>query len=247
MSDAGPRIDDPEGVAQLRAVLAEAGYTPAAVREALATEVAAGRDSAELPLYLHMLAGGGRLATLIRLFLLDLDVPAAEAESALAPLPLARLEAMGVLARADDAVTSCIELVPTDDLILACDAFQNELTRPDHVLGVSPPARVLAWLTVRRQVGDVLDLGAGNGHQALLAARHSERVTAVDITPRALAFAAFNAALNGVEGITFRQGDLFEPVAGSRFDLIVCNPPYVGSSRVDLQACKLEYSIVSPK
>ena len=146
----GPRVDDPEGIALLRDVLVEAGFTPSAVRDALATEVASGRDSAELPLYLYMLRGGGELATLIKLFLLDLEVPAAEAEEALAPLPLDRLEAMGVLTVAGGkARRPTIELVPTEDLLVACDAFQKELTRPDHVLGVSPPARVLAWLTVR--------------------------------------------------------------------------------------------------
>ncbi|HEY4346855.1 MAG TPA: methyltransferase [Gaiellaceae bacterium] len=227
--DDGPRSDDREGIALLRVVLGEAGFTPAAVREALATEVATGRDSAELPLYIHMLKGGGALATLIKLFLLDLEVPAPDAAAALAPLPLSRLEAMGVLSVSGDTATARIELVPTDDLMIACDAFQKELTRPDHVLGVSPPARVLAWLTVRDEVDHVLDLGTGNGHQALLAARHAKRVTAVDINPRALRFAAFNAVLNGVDNIEFREGNLFEPVAGATFDLIVCNPPYVVS------------------
>ena len=95
-----------------------------------------------------------------------------------------------MLERRGGAAKALIELVPTEDLLLACDAFQKELTRPDHVLGVSPPARVLAWLTVREPVARALDLGTGNGHQALLAARHADHITAVDINPRALRFAA---------------------------------------------------------
>jgi len=95
------------------------------------------------------------------------------------------------------------------------------------VLGVSPPARVLAALTVRLPVESALDLGTGNGLQALFAARHARRVVAVDLNRRALRFAAFNALLNGVRGIELREGDLFAPVAGSTFDLIVSNPPYV--------------------
>jgi methylase of polypeptide subunit release factors len=226
-AERGPRVDDPEGIALLRDVLVEAGFTPSAVRDTLATEVASGRDSAEMPLYLYMLRGGGKLATLIKLFLLDLEVTAAEAEEALAPLALDRLEAMGVLTVTGGKAKADIELVPTEDMLVACDAFQKELTRPDHVLGVSPPARVLAWLTVRRPVARALDLGTGNGHQALLAAHHVERITAIDINPRALRFAAFNAELNRAHGIEFREGNLFEPVAGEEFDLIVCNPPYV--------------------
>jgi methylase of polypeptide subunit release factors len=223
--DEGPRLDDLEGIDLLRSALVDAGYTADAVRESLATEVAAGRDSAELPLYLHMLEGGGALAALIKLFLLDIEVSADDAEEALPGL-VDRMEAMRVLERRDGAVKALIEIVPTENLLLACDAFQKELARPDHVLGVSPPARVLAWLTVREPVARALDLGTGNGHQALLAARHAHHITAVDINPRALRFAEFNAILNGAV-IDFREGNLFEPVAGETFDLIVSNPPYV--------------------
>ena len=70
-------------------------------------------------------------------------------------------------------------------------------------------------------------IGPGCGIQALLAAKHSERVVATDVNPRALAFAAFNAALNGIDKIEFRLGDGFAPVEGESFDLIVSNPPYV--------------------
>ena len=36
-----------------------------------------------------------------------------------------------------------------------------------------------------------------------------------------------NATINGIRSVEFRQGSLFEPVAGERFDLIVCQPPFV--------------------
>jgi hypothetical protein len=63
--------------------------------------------------------------------------------------------------------------------------------------------------------------------QALLAAKHCQQVVATDLNERALAFAGFNARLNGVGNIELRQGDAFAPVAGERFDLVVSNPPYV--------------------
>ena len=183
-----------------------------------------------------MLEGGGSLAALIKLFLLDLDVPAADAEAALKGLSLERLEAMGVLRRLGDQVTAGLELVPSEDLLIACDAFQKELATSDHVLGVSSPARVLAVVDGSvTPVERALDLGTGNGHQALLASRHATAyVTAIDINPRALRFAAFNAVLNGADGIDFREGNLFEPVAGEKFDLIVCNPPYVVSPETEI-------------
>ncbi len=234
MSENGPRTDDPAGIAQLRQALLAAGYTPAAVRSALATEVTTGREAAELPLYLRMLPPGEPLTTLIELFLLGLAVPKADAERALAPVTLERLEAMGVLARKGESVEARLELVPSEELLIACDPFQHELGRPDHVLGVSPPAKVLAWLTVRTPVERVLDLGTGNGHQGLLASRHAGSVIGVDINPRALRFAAFNAVLNEASGIELREGNLFEPVAGLDFDLVVCNPPYVVSPETEI-------------
>jgi len=100
---------------------------------------------------------------------------------------------------------------------------------------VSATSWALANLTVRRPVTDALDVGTGCGIQALLAARHAGRVTATDSNARALAFARFNAALNGVINVTFVEGDLFEPIAGERFDLVVANPPFVISPDHDYQ------------
>ena len=56
-------------------------------------------------------------------------------------------------------------------------------------------------------------------------------MTATDLSSRALAFARFNAALNGSTW-ELLQGSLLEPVAGRRFDLVVSNPPFVITPRV---------------
>ena len=133
--------------------------------------------------------------------------------------------------RAEGQVRPLVALEVAEGLILARDRPDpvTFAVQPDHVLGVSPPALLLARLTVRRAAGRVLDLGCGGGVQALLAARHAESVVGVDLNPRALAFARFNARLNGVRNVEWREGDLFAPVAGERFDLVVSNPPYVVS------------------
>src|SRR5207248_10232467 len=57
----------------------------------------------------------------------------------------------------------------------------------------------------------------------------SKHVIATDLNPRAVAFTALNAALNGIDNVEVRLGSLFEPVAGETFDLITCNAPYVVS------------------
>lgn len=75
---------------------------------------------------------------------------------------------------------------------------------------------------------EVLDMGAGSGVCAVFAARHAARVVAVDINPAAVRCTGINALLNGMEGrIEARQGDLFAPVCGERFDLILFNPPFL--------------------
>jgi release factor glutamine methyltransferase len=73
---------------------------------------------------------------------------------------------------------------------------------------------------------DVLDLCTGSGMLAVQAALLGARVTAVDISRRALLSAHLNAWLNGVR-VRTRRGSLFSGLEGERFDTIVSNPPYV--------------------
>jgi ribosomal protein L3 glutamine methyltransferase len=79
-------------------------------------------------------------------------------------------------------------------------------------------------------VRHVLDLCTGSGCLAILAARAfpNAQVDAVDISKGALEVAARNVADYGLEDrVTLHQGDLFKPLAGRRYDLIISNPPYV--------------------
>jgi release factor glutamine methyltransferase len=75
----------------------------------------------------------------------------------------------------------------------------------------------------------VVDMCTGTGALAIVAAREGAEAAAVDVSRRALASVRMNAALNGVR-VEALRGDLFEPVHGRRFDLIVTNPPYVPGS-----------------
>jgi release factor glutamine methyltransferase len=77
---------------------------------------------------------------------------------------------------------------------------------------------------------DVLDVFTGSGVLALAAARAGARgVTAVDLSRRACLNARLNARLQRLK-LNVERGDLFGPVAGRRFDLIIANPPYVPSA-----------------
>jgi release factor glutamine methyltransferase len=73
----------------------------------------------------------------------------------------------------------------------------------------------------------VLELCAGPALAGLTTARaHSAHLTTVDVSRRAALCATVNGRFNGVR-VRALRGDLLEPVAGERFDLIIANPPYV--------------------
>ena len=79
-------------------------------------------------------------------------------------------------------------------------------------------------------VARVLDLCTGSGCLAILAAHHFPNATidAVDISKGALEVAARNVREYGLEDrISLHRGDLFAPLGGNRYDLIITNPPYV--------------------
>ena len=80
---------------------------------------------------------------------------------------------------------------------------------------------------------DALDLCTGSGALAVAMAKYrpGARVAATDLSADALEVARENARLNGVS-IRFLRGDGFAPVGGMKFDMIVCNPPYL--SRQDM-------------
>jgi release factor glutamine methyltransferase len=87
-----------------------------------------------------------------------------------------------------------------------------------------------------RPGASVADVCSGSGVLAVSAAMAgAAKVTAVDVSRRAAMTARLNARLNGVS-VRALRGDLLEPVAGERFDLIVSNPPYVPAADDELPA-----------
>jgi SAM-dependent methyltransferase len=91
---------------------------------------------------------------------------------------------------------------------------------------VRPPAR-----------GPILDLGCGSGIQGLLLGSGRTDVLGLDINPRALAFATFNAEINGRRRMHAKLGDFLgdEPDRGldGRFSTVVANPPFVLGPRLE--------------
>ncbi|MCM3656375.1 class I SAM-dependent methyltransferase [Agromyces mediolanus] len=189
------------------------------------------------------------LVALVRLFVLGAPVEPAALELALPTLGLDGARALGLLGDpSSGSVRALVDLRPYSfadaagdgewwvasdlgELALVGDAGTGPALAEDHVLGIGGATTTLSGLLLQRPARTALDLGTGSGVQALHAARFSARVVATDVSVRALAFARFAAELNGVAGIEFRLGSLYEPVAGERFDRIVSNPPFVITPR----------------
>jgi len=103
-----------------------------------------------------------------------------------------------------------------------------------RVLIPRPETETLCELALEKLIAlpapRALDLCTGSGAIAVTLKLGCPRadVTACDLSADALSVARANAQTNGAE-VRFLRGDLLAPVRDERFDVIVCNPPYVES------------------
>jgi Methyltransferase small domain len=223
-------------VPRLRDALRAGGYGYDGVAGLLGPAAHAALSRNETTPGLRVTRGGSALETLVRLWPLQAPVDRHAVDRALPGL-VDPLVTAGLLDVSVDRVRARVDVRPyadegtgwwvVSDLTPGLDGAPVAVSA-DHVLGVSSASTSLAQLTVRSPVGRALDLGTGCGVQALHLAQHAGRVVATDVNPRALAMTRLTAALNEVE-LDVREGSLFDPVAGERFDLVVTNPPFVVS------------------
>ncbi len=130
------------------------------------------------------------------------------------------------------------ERVPVAQLVGGKEFWSLPLLVTADVLSPRPDtetlvAAALERLPERDTDARILEIGTGSGAVALALARERPRarITATDISPAALKVAERNARELGLEGrIEFAEGNLFGPVVGRRFELVVSNPPYLAES-----------------
>ncbi len=102
------------------------------------------------------------------------------------------------------------------------------IPRPETEILVSEALKIL--FQTNPDIGRIWEIGTGSGAISVALAKENPdaRITATDISPEALSLAEHNALQNGVgRRIRFLQGDLFQPVQGERFEIILTNPPYI--------------------
>jgi methylase of polypeptide subunit release factors len=220
-------VPDRAAANELGAALRDVGYSDTAL-ETLLGEDAYSIERAQAPIDARRLPDSP-VGMAIRLLFLQLPVPRTSAVQELGEGLVGALEATG-LARVGSEVDPRARILPVGPILLASDGYSLDGDDPpDYVATYTPTARVLDSLTPRPHVERALDVGTGSGIHALLAAQHVDQVIATDVNPRAVAYTQLNAALNGLTNVECRQGSLFGPVEGERFDLITCNAPYVVS------------------
>jgi len=212
---------------RLREILLRANYTVPGVLEV--TGVKGGSVSGkDIPLVLQRTREGRPIDTLMRLFLARVPVPEQAVREAIAPMPLETLKRIGLLKTENGSVLPRLKLVPFDRFMLVQEIHDPALKAPlDFVIGVGAATLTMANFMIRRQSRMTLDLGTGCGLLALLKSCESDKIIATDRNPRAVRMTRFNARINAVSNLECREGDLFEPVADLRFDLILSNAPFV--------------------
>lgn len=221
-----PAMGSRAAQARLR-TLFDTHYSAQALRQQLGTEIADGGGT-----NIHELVARtddrSPCSLLVRLFLAGFEVASGDLVAALGAQDTALLTDLGLIVARGAGFGPCARIDPHETCWIASDVrARHGMRAADFVLGPSPVSQLLAKLTIRRPVASTLDLGCGAGQLAMLAAEHSGTVVATDVNPRAVSFAQFNLALNECASVEVRTGSLFEPVGDARFDLIVCNPPFV--------------------
>jgi methylase of polypeptide subunit release factors len=217
---------DPGAAASLGKTLRKLGYSEDALLDILGDD-AYSSEAADVLVSDRRLPDT-KLGIALRLLFLERPVSLADAQRALGAAGLQALTATRLARPARGSFRPLARLTPIHELVLASDGFsRGREDPPDYVATYTPTSRLADALTPRPRVASALDVGAGPGIHALLAARHSRRVVASDVNRRALRFTALNAALNEMDNVETRRGSLLEPAGTEHFDLIVSNAPFV--------------------
>lgn len=214
---------------ELAQTLARGGYTEKAIRERISDGEPYAEQMTKLPLFLHRSSELNELNVFIRLFTLGVEVSDEAVRECFGSVSLDDLAESGIIEGRDGLVAPLIEISEMEGLTLAHDPELEPGSRKDLVLGPTPSSQTVATLMVTSPVDRALDIGTGGGVLGLMAARYATEVVGTEISTRAIEFADFNAAMNGVTNLEVREGSFFEPVEGELFDLVVCNPPFVVS------------------
>ncbi len=152
-------------------------------------------------------------------------------------LDLSPLVETGILKKIGNKFRATVQVFPLSGKFIVTDfnysahrkIGKTYTTQENGVWGILPEETPVIAKKAIVNTGDiVLDLATGSGMIGIFCADKAKKVIVSDINPKAVNYAKFNAILNGVENkMEFKVGNLFSPVKGMKFDLIIWNGPTV--------------------
>ena len=180
------------------------------------------------------------LADLIRLFLLRETCEYNRMSDLLSPKVVKAFLCLGLLVADEKGdLRSTVDLFCSGGMVFATDhryqLCEGDSLDEEPVMYIGMDSHGLVQTAPRQVAESLLDLCCGSGVQGLVASRYSIRVVAVDLNPRAVRFARFNAQLNGIQNYEVRLGSVYEPIGQECFDVILANPPFVPSPEMGLK------------
>jgi hypothetical protein len=215
--------------------LRELGYTEEGVSRSMGLTDHSVRDWTLWPNHLRRCreqAGQSPCAVLSAFFFLEESLPQDKLKELLTEEAVDCLDRLFLVDQNDDgSMFFRFYLYPLLGSLILTDGHISNRNHLDQVYALGSDSHSLARLAPRPKVASSLDLCTGSGVHAILSAAHAERAIGVDINPRALEFARFNATWNRRE-VEFLQSDCYQDVPIQGFDLITANPPFVPTPEV---------------
>lgn len=212
----------------LGALAARLGLTAAAIHERLGPPDSRLQPAEQDALWAFRARGTEPLEIFVRLYLLGLPVPAAQAR-ALWAADHARAVKAGLVRSGRGGVRAGLALAAPEGTLVYADPHADR-ARPEYVPGPTRSTLVLERALPRAAVGRALELGTGAGYLALRLAALAREVTATDVSRRALALAGLNLALHDARNVTLVRADRFAGIDGT-YDLVIGNLPFVVAPR----------------
>ena len=148
------------------------------------------------------------------------------------------------LAQFKEMVRRRIQGEPFQHILGKSDFYGRDFIVNKHVLIPRPETEMIIELLKKRDpVESILEIGTGSGCIATTISLEnlSTSIIATDISKQALIIAKENSKKFKVENINFKIHDFLNTDINSTFDLVVSNPPYIGSNEMDGLQKEVQY------
>jgi len=140
------------------------------------------------------------------------------------------------LAQFKEMVRRRIEGEPFQHILGKADFYGRDFIVNKHVLIPRPETEMIIELLKKRDaVESILEIGTGSGCIAITMSLENltTSIIATDVSKEALNVAKENTQKFGVENIGFKVHDFLQTGINSTFDIVISNPPYIGSDEMD--------------